>query len=149
MPDGNPEGSGLIFEFEYNGENAGQLDTHRLDLAFALGEREQQKVIRYMPGSNELTMKMGDIYADDMPMQGAIDWEPGKRYTMVFISVYDKYIFIWPSNDPQQVLSAVINGGDWVSYFGEDDPAQNWQLRLWVGAGMNVKLFNAYNFMPY
>ena len=143
-----PERTGLIFEFDYSGENANQIDTHLWDIAFALGEGEQQKIIRYMPGDSKLTLKMGPDYAEDVPMQGAINWEPGKRYTVVFIPTDDKYIFIWPSDDPQQVLSAVVSGLDWKNSFGVDDPNQNWQLRLWVGSGIDMKIVNIFSFMP-
>ena len=142
------EGSGLIFELDYSEEKADQLDTHLLDLAFAFGEGNEQKIIRFMPTSNSLILKSNDTFIDEYPMNGEIDWEPGKRYTIVFISSYNKYFYVWPSDNPQQSIQVIVDEKDKINAFGADDPAQNWQIRMWVAAGLDVNMYNVFRFTP-
>jgi hypothetical protein len=141
------QGTGFIFEFIYNGENSTQTDAHLLDLALTTGEGEAQKEIRFSPVLNNLILKNNDQYIDSYVMEGEINWEPGKRYTMVLIPTYNKYIYIWPSDNPGQNLRSVIDEKDWSRYFEADDPQTIWQLRLWVGAGTQLQIQNIYQFM--
>lgn len=141
------QNSGLIFEFTYSGENAAQQDVHLFDFAISSGEGEAQRVIRFIPGKNDLILKSNDQFVDSYRMEGQINWEPGRRYTMIFIPSFNKYIYVWPSRNPQQTLQINIDSGEWESYFGADDPQEPWQLRVWVAAEIMLQMENIYRFM--
>ncbi len=140
------QNTGIIYEFTYDGERAAQQGAHFLDFAISNGEGEGQKVIRFIPGKNDLILKSNDQFVDGYQMKGQINWEPGRRYTMIFIPSFNKYVYVWPSGNPQQTLQINIDSGEWESYFGPDDPQEPWQLRIWQGAGVDLKLENMYSF---
>lgn len=141
-----PEGSGFIFEFVYNGDNLPDGDAHLLDFAFVNGiNDDDEKLIRYMPLINDVTIKSKDQSFDDNVVDGQINWETGKRYTMVFISSAGKYVYIWPSEDPQQVMFN-IDSGEWDMKFGVSDSSRKWDLRIWLAAGVGLQMQNFYQF---
>ena len=140
------QNTGIIYEFTYDGERASQQGAHFLDFAISTGEGEGQKVIRFIPGKNDLILKSNDQFVDSYQMEGQINWEPGRRYTMIFIPSFNKYVYVWPSGNPQQTLQINIDSGEWESYFGPDDPQEPWQLRIWQGAGVDLKLENMHSF---
>jgi hypothetical protein len=137
---------GIIYEFTYDGERAAQQDAHFLDFAISNGEGEGQKVIRFIPGKNDLILKSNDQFVDNYRMEGQINWEPGRRYTMIFIPSFNKYVYVWPSGNPQQTLQVNIDSGEWEGYFGADDPQEPWQLRVWAAAGIKLQMQNIYRF---
>jgi hypothetical protein len=62
------------------------------------------------------------------------------------IPSFNKYIYVWPSGNPQQTLQINIDSGEWESYFGADDPQEPWQLRIWTAAGIKLQMQNIYRF---
>lgn len=140
-----PEGSGFIFEFVYNGDNAGGEGDHLLDFAFVNGTDDNEKLIRYTPLINDVILKDKDRSFDGS-VEGQINWETGRRYTLVFISSAGKYVYLWPSDDPQQKVAVNVDSGEWDMNFGATDSSRKWNLRIWLAAGMELQMQNFYQF---
>ena len=140
------EGQGWISEFTYQGGNASEDVPHFVDFAFINREGDRQYLLRYTPHFNDVNIKLDDQYLDAITLEGDLDWVAGKSYTLVFISQYDKYFFVWPSDDPMNKAMLVISGDRLRESFGDLQPDALWQLRIWQGAGVDLKLENMYSF---
>ena len=139
------EGSGVILEFTYTISEHAPQDAHLYDFAFATGENESQRLIRYMPNGYTLFLKKGDEIISEFQVGNKVTLEPGKKFTLVFIPSANKYFYIWPSENPDQCISEDISIDEWQNYFDGDDPGA-WQLRTWVAAGVELQLNNIYQF---
>ena len=140
------EGSGFIFEFTYSSVEPAPQDAHLYDFAFATGEDESQRLIRYMPSEYALSIKKGGETIGEFQDGNAVTFEPGKNYTLVFIPSSNKYIYIWPSENPDQCLSEDISISEWMDFFGEEADPGDWRLRTWVAAGVKLQMRNIYRF---
>jgi len=140
------DGQGWIAEFTFQGENASEDVPHLVDFAFINREDNRQRLLRYTPHFNHVSIKVDDEYLDDLTLDGELEWVAGKRYTLVFISQYAKFFYVWPSDDPSNTAKLIIPGDQLRESFGDLQPDALWQLRIWHGAGVNLKLDNMYHF---
>jgi hypothetical protein len=140
------EGQGWITEFTFQGGNASEDVPHFVDFAFINRDGDRQHLLRFTPHSNDVSIKLDDQYLDSLPLEGDLDWVAGKSYTLVFISQYAKYFFVWPSDDPTNKATLVISGDRLRESFGDFQPDALWQLRIWQGDGVDVRLDNIYHF---
>ena len=143
------EGQGWITEFTFQGGNTSEDVPHLVDFAFINREGDHQHLLRYTPHFNDVGIKLDDQYLDEVAMEGELNWVAGKSYTLVFISQYNKYFFVWPSDDPSNKAKLVISGDRLREYFGDFQSDALWQLRIWQGAGVDLKLENMYHFSAY
>ncbi len=140
------DGQSWITEFTFQGGDSSEDVPHLLDFALINRDDGRQRLLRYTPHFNDVSIKVDDQYLDAITLDGELDWVAGKSYTLVIISQYDKYFFVWPSDDPSNKAALVISGDLLREYFGEFQPDALWQLRIWQGAGVDVRLDNMYRF---
>ncbi|MDK2980155.1 MAG: hypothetical protein PWQ55_502 [Chloroflexota bacterium] len=140
------EGQGWITEFTFQGGTVSEDGPHLLDFAFINRDGDRQRLLRYTPHSNAVSIKVDDEYLDDLPFDGELEWVAGKRYTFVYISLYDKYFYVWPADDPADKITLFVPGDLLRESFGDMQPNALWQLRVWQGAGVDLKLENMYHF---
>jgi hypothetical protein len=140
------EESGFIMEFVYSTAEPATQDAHLYDFAFVTGEGESQRLIRFDPNGNTLYIKKGSEVIGEFPDRNQVTFEPGISYTMVFIPAANKYIYIWPSENPDQRISEDINNDEWKDFFGEGADPGAWQLRTWIAAGVELQIRNIYQF---
>ena len=140
------EGQGWITEFTFQGGNTSEDVPHFVDFAFINREGDHQHLLRYTPHFNDVNIKLDDQYLDAITLEGDLDWVAGKSYTLVFISQYDKYFFVWPSDDPSNKAKLVISDDRLRESFGDFQPDALWQLRIWQGSSVDLKLENMYHF---
>lgn len=140
---------GVIMEFVYQGGENTPSDSVYFNTALVNEDGGIQRIIRYNLFNNELQIKKDGQYLDldeGVQTQGSVEWTPGRRYTLLIVTSFDKLFFLWPSDDPSQLMTATITGQALYQAFGEIDSQSLWQMRNWQDAGVDLKFENMYHF---
>jgi hypothetical protein len=140
---------GVIMEFVYQGDENTPSDSVYFNTALVNEDDGVQRIIRYNLFNNELQIKKDGQYLDfeeGIQTQGSVDWTPGRRYTLLIVTSFDKLFFLWPSDDPSQQITGTISGQTLYQAFGEMDSQSLWQMRNWQDAGVNLQVEHIYRF---